>query len=190
MKGGILEVILESAQGIRHTNLIGKPKYYVIIECGIQQNRSKSSKGDHHKVSWNEKFNFELSMSECQKLTHLRLRIMDKELFASDTGFVGEAKIYLEEILAEGNERGVIELTPKPYNVVLDDETYKGEVKIGLKFIPNAIIKEERRGISTIERSRSTDETIWNKLMGICKTSWWRISIYGRKLKPSEYKRI
>lgn len=28
-------------------------------------------------------------------------------------------------------------MAPKPYNVVLDDETYKGEIKIGLKFIPN-----------------------------------------------------
>ncbi|CAI9263393.1 unnamed protein product [Lactuca saligna] len=188
MKGGILEVFLESARGIRHTNLIGKPKYYVIIECGIQQNKSKSSKGDHHKVSWNEKFNFELSMSEYQKLTHLRLRIMDKELFANDTGFVGEAKIYLEEILVEGNEKGLIEVAPKPYNVVLDDETYKGEIKIGLKFIPNAVIKEVGRGINTIERD--TDDTIWNKLVEMCKISWCRLSIYGRKLKPSEYKRI
>ncbi|KAI3494950.1 hypothetical protein L1887_37016 [Cichorium endivia] len=188
MKGGILEVFLESAKGIRHTNLIGKPKYYVIVECGIQQNKSKLSKGDHHKVFWNEKFNFELSQSECQKLTHLRLRIMDKELFANDTGFVGEAKIYVEEILDEGNEKGVIELTPKPYNVVLDDETYKGNIRIGLKFISNAIIKEEGRGISAMEKSN--DDTIWNKLMEICKMSWWRFSIYGRKLNTSEYKRI
>lgn len=31
-------------------------------------------------------------------------------------------------------------MTPKPYNVVLDDESFKGEIKIGLKFIPNVSI--------------------------------------------------
>lgn len=40
----------------------------------------------------------------------------------------------------EGNEKGLIEMVPNPYNVVLDDETYKGEIKIGLKFIPNVSI--------------------------------------------------
>ncbi|GKB43029.1 elicitor-responsive protein 3 [Tanacetum coccineum] len=180
MKGGILEVFLDSAKGIRRTNLIGKPKYYVIVECGIQHFKSKIAKGDHHKVTWNEKLTFELSMSECQKLTHLRLRIMDKELFANDTGFVGEAQVFLEDTLNEGNEKGFIEVTPKPYNVVLDDESFKGEIKIGLKFIPNTFIREEGRGVIVI----------WKKLVDFCKMSWWRLSFYGRKLNPSEYKRL
>ncbi|XP_024992491.1 elicitor-responsive protein 3 [Cynara cardunculus var. scolymus] len=188
MKGGILEVFLESAKGIRHTNLIGKPKYYVIIECGIQQHKSKSSKGDHHNVSWNEKFTFELSVSECHKLTHLRLRIMDTELFANNTGFVGEAKVYVEEILDEGNETGFIELTPKPYNVVLDDETYKGEVKIGLKFISNTVINERGRGLADMEGG--IDDTVWKKLVDFCKMTWLSLPVLGRKLNPDEYKRI
>ncbi|XP_076935346.1 elicitor-responsive protein 1-like [Bidens hawaiensis] len=163
MKGGVLEVFLESAKGIRHTNLIGKPKYYVIVECGIQHHKSKSSKGDHHKVSWNEKLAFELSMYECEKLTHLGLRIMDKELFHSDTGFVGEAKVYLDEILVEGNEKGLVEQTPKPYKVVLDDETYRGEIRIGLKFIPDAVIRKEGKEVITMERSY--EDTIWNRYL-------------------------
>ncbi|KAI3787394.1 hypothetical protein L1987_41836 [Smallanthus sonchifolius] len=183
MKGGILEVFLESAKGIRRTNLIGKPRYYVIIECGIQHHKSKSCKGDHHKVSWNEKLTFELSMYECQKLTHLGLRIMDKELFHNDTGFFGEAKVYLDEILVEGNENGVIELTPKPYNVVLDDETYKGEIKTGLKFIPNAVIREGGKEV-VVTMERGYEETVWSKLVDFCKMSWWRLSVYGRKQTP------
>ncbi|XP_071741919.1 elicitor-responsive protein 3-like [Rutidosis leptorrhynchoides] len=198
MKGGILEVFLEGAKDIRHTNLIvhclyvyvkGKPKYYVIVECGYQHYKSKSSKGEHHKVSWNEKLTFELSMSECQKLTHLRLRIMDRELFDNDTGFVGEARVFLEDILMEGNEKGLIELTPKPYNVVLDDETYKGEIKVGLKFIPNTDIRETGRGLVT--RKVHYEDSLWKKLVNFCKMSWWRLSFYGRKLNnPNEYKRI
>ncbi|MFS7942739.1 putative C2 domain-containing protein [Helianthus anomalus] len=187
MKGGILEVYLQSANGIRRTNIIGKPKYYVIVECGIQHHKSKTSKGSHHKVSWNEKLTFELSMYECEKLTHLGLRIMDKELFHNDTGFVGEARVYLDEILVEGNEKGLVELTPKAYNVVLDDETYKGEIKIGLKFIPNAVIKDEGKDLITMESGY--EETVWSKFVDFCKMSWWRLSVYGRKLNPDEHKR-
>ncbi|KAK9076407.1 hypothetical protein SSX86_004741 [Deinandra increscens subsp. villosa] len=191
MKGGLLEVFLESANGIRHTNLIGKPKYYVFIECGIQHYKSKSSKGDRHKVSWNEKVTFELSMYECQKLTHLGLRIMDKELFHKDTGFVGEAKVYLEEILNEGNEKGIIEVSPKPYNVVLDDETYRGQIKIGLKFIPNVFIRKERKERKElIGMERGHEDTVWDKFVEFCKMSWLRLPIYGRKHDSSEYKRV
>jgi hypothetical protein len=28
-------------------------------------------------------------------------------------------------------------MMPAPYNVLLEDDTYKGEIKIGLKFIAN-----------------------------------------------------
>lgn len=40
-------------------------------------------------VCWNEKLSFEFSLSDWKKLTHLKLKILDKELF-SDCGFVGE----------------------------------------------------------------------------------------------------
>lgn len=46
-------------------------------------------------------------------------------------------RIYLKGIIVEGNYRGLIELNPDPFNVVLEDDTYKGQIKIGLKFIPN-----------------------------------------------------
>ena len=39
--------------------------------------------------------------------------------------------------MVEGNDKGVIELRPTPYNVVLEDDSYKGEIKLGLKFIKN-----------------------------------------------------
>lgn len=45
------------------------------------------------------------------------------------------SRIYLGGIISEGYERGFIEVRPAPYNVVLEeDDTYKGEIKIGFKF--------------------------------------------------------
>lgn len=46
-------------------------------------------------------------------------------------------RIYLKGIIVEGNYRGLLELNPVPFNVVLEDDTYKGQIKIGLKYIPN-----------------------------------------------------
>ncbi|GMN44912.1 hypothetical protein TIFTF001_014109 [Ficus carica] len=67
MEGGTLEVLLVNAEGIRHTNLVGQDE----------------------QACWNEKFIFEFPLSDWKKFTHLKFRIMDKELF-SDGGFVGE----------------------------------------------------------------------------------------------------
>lgn len=45
------------------------------------------------------------------------------------------SRIHLGGIISEGYERGFIEVRPAPYNVVLeDDDTYKGEIKVGFKF--------------------------------------------------------
>ncbi|XP_016649761.1 PREDICTED: elicitor-responsive protein 3 [Prunus mume] len=139
MTGGTLEVLLVDAEGIRHTNLLGKPiptSYYVIIECGTRDYRSKESSSEDDKISWNEKFTFEFPLSDWKNLTHLKFRIMDTELFR-DAGFVGETIVHLGGIITEGKDRGFIELKPAPYNVVLEDDTYKGEIKIGFRFITN-----------------------------------------------------
>lgn len=41
------------------------------------------------------------------------------------------------EILAEGCEKGFIEIKPAAYNIVLEDGTYEGEMKLGIRYIPN-----------------------------------------------------
>ncbi|KAJ4955516.1 hypothetical protein NE237_012299 [Protea cynaroides] len=136
MKEGILEVLLVNAEGIRHTNFIGKPGYYVILQCGDQTHKSKITRGKDEKAFWNEKIEFKFPIFKWQKLTYLKLRIMDKEMF-SEGGFVGETIIHLGGILTEGNDKGFIEVQPTRYNVVLEDDTYKGEIKVGLKFMAN-----------------------------------------------------
>lgn len=46
-------------------------------------------------------------------------------------------RIHIGGIITEGKDRGFIEVKPSPYNVVLEDDTYKGEIKIGFKFVAN-----------------------------------------------------
>ncbi|KAK7389960.1 hypothetical protein VNO78_25257 [Psophocarpus tetragonolobus] len=136
MKTGILEVLLVNAKGITHTNLVGTPSYYVVIQCGNQTQRSKITSGKHEKALWNEKFIFDFSPFDSKHSTHLNCRIMDTELF-TNSGFVGEAKIYIGGIISEGTEQGYIEIKPAAYSVVLEDDTYRGELKIGIKFVAN-----------------------------------------------------
>lgn len=42
------------------------------------------------------------------------------------------------EIIREGSEREFLQMKPAPYNIVLRDGTYKGELKLGLKFLSGA----------------------------------------------------
>ncbi|CAH8287632.1 unnamed protein product [Eruca vesicaria subsp. sativa] len=113
--------------------VIGSPVYYVLLQCGTKEYRSKMSKGDDDSALWNQKFVFDFPMSQWKKLTHFKVRIMDKELF-KDGGFVGETIIHLGGIITEGRDRGYVEVKPAPYNVVLDDDTFKGVLKLGFRF--------------------------------------------------------
>ncbi|KZV46313.1 hypothetical protein F511_21395, partial [Dorcoceras hygrometricum] len=45
--------------------------------------------------------------------------------------------IYLKGVFLEGNYKKMVELNPSPFNVVLADGTYQGQITLGLKFIPN-----------------------------------------------------
>ncbi|KAE8701015.1 Rop guanine nucleotide exchange factor 2 [Hibiscus syriacus] len=149
MKVGILEVLVVNAEDIRHTNLLGRPAYYVILQCGTKEYRSKTSPGKHKKVLWNEKFMFEFPQSEWEKLTYIKFKIMDKEFF-KENEFVGETKIHLGGIITEGTDKGFIEVRPAPYNVVLEDNTYKGQMKIGFKFIANKEVENEIQELAAL----------------------------------------
>lgn len=47
------------------------------------------------------------------------------------------SRIFLKGIIVEGNYSGLTEIHPAPFNVVLEDDTYKGQMNVGLKLIPN-----------------------------------------------------
>ncbi|XP_021280237.1 elicitor-responsive protein 3 [Herrania umbratica] len=186
MKEGILEVLLVNAEDIRHTNLIGTPAYYVILQCGTQEYRSKVSPGKHEKVLWNEKFKFEFPQSEWENFTHITFRIMDKEFF-TDNGFVGKTIIHLGGIITEGTDREFIEVRPAPYNVVLEDDTYKGQIKIGFKFIAHKEMQKEMQEFALLpnEPGRSFCSSIRN----LWKFPWWKILfLYVQRKSKNEHK--
>uniref|UniRef100_K3YXT5 C2 domain-containing protein n=1 Tax=Setaria italica TaxID=4555 RepID=K3YXT5_SETIT len=112
--GGVLELLLVSAEGLKHAH-------------HHPRRRGK-------KIWWNEKFRFPLSDAECRDLEKVTLTIMEIDQFAEDTP-VGETKVHVGEVISEGSEREFLQMKPAPYNVVLEDGTYKGVLKLGIKFI-------------------------------------------------------
>ncbi|KAK7292673.1 hypothetical protein RJT34_15524 [Clitoria ternatea] len=183
MKSAILEVLLVNAKGIARTNIVGTPSYYVIIECGTQAQRSKISSGKHEKPWWNEIFVFDVSPFDCKNSTHLKCRIMDTELF-TNSGFVGEARIYLGGIISEGTEQGYIEIKPTAYNVVLEDDTYKGQIKIGFKFIANKEKYVMRKRDQFIAEKKEPPLSICGSIWRI---SWCKILFFYNN-KSSKHK--
>lgn len=56
----------------------------------------------------------------------------------------------------EGSYRGLTEILPAPFNVVLEDDTFKGEMTIGLKFIPNVSLSIRSRAYQPSSKSQMT----------------------------------
>ncbi|RYR75407.1 hypothetical protein Ahy_A02g010057 [Arachis hypogaea] len=182
MNTGILEVLLVNAKGIKHTNLVGIPSYYVIIECGCQCQRSKVSKGKHKKPWWNEKFIFDFSSLDYKNSTYLNCTIMDTKPYRHG-GFVGEAKVYIGGLITEGIKEGHIEIKPAPYNVVLEDYTYQGQIKIGLKFFAN---KENYEYVNVMGKEfiapKKETNSIFGSFMKLWRTiSWWKVLLFCNK---------
>ncbi|XP_039137035.1 16 kDa phloem protein 1 [Dioscorea cayenensis subsp. rotundata] len=136
MKYGVLEVLLVSGEGLKKTHLLGSSSQYVVMQCGTKTCTSKTSTGKNEKVWWNEKITFKLPSSQWKALTQLRITVMEKDKFTHDLP-IGEAIVHLRAILREGEKKGHMELKPAPYNVVLKDGSYEGELKLGFKFISN-----------------------------------------------------
>ncbi|KAK9757955.1 hypothetical protein RND81_01G196200 [Saponaria officinalis] len=176
MHEGVLQVLLVRAKGLRHTHsshLFGKPLYYAVLQCGTKERKSKTTKGYEHEAIWNQEIEFEFPISEWKKLRHLKIRIMDENYF-SNGGFVGQAIIFVGGIVEEGNDKGYIELHPSLYNVVLEDTTYKGEIKIGFKFSVNKDVRDKEGE----EGSMQIIGTNWNLYKSFWRflrfSSWWR----------------
>ncbi|XP_024317237.1 elicitor-responsive protein 3 [Brachypodium distachyon] len=113
----------------------GPQRHYVTIQCGELIRTSKITHGKHRKIWWNEKFRFPLSPVECRGLlAEVTLKIMERDKFSEDS-LVGETRVNVGDIIREGIEREFLQMKPVPYNIVLQDGTYKGELKLGLKFL-------------------------------------------------------
>ncbi|KAL6980541.1 hypothetical protein U1Q18_022184 [Sarracenia purpurea var. burkii] len=133
---GIMEVQLVNARGLKNNEFFGGGiDPYVLIRYKSQEHRSSVARGQGGSPVWNEKFSFRVEYSgegDCYKLI---LCVMDKDTFTADD-YLGQATIYLDDILALGVENGGIELHPRKYNVVDSDQSYCGEILVGLTFTP------------------------------------------------------
>ncbi|KAL5225080.1 hypothetical protein ABZP36_011719 [Zizania latifolia] len=140
MKEGILELLLVSAEGLKHAHHLGTQRHYVTIQFGDRILTSKITQGKGKKVWWNEKFRFPLAPDECEELGKVTLRIMERDKFSDDSQ-VGETKVHVGDIIREGAKREFLQMKPAPYNIVLKDGKYKGELKLGVKFLSNVSLE-------------------------------------------------
>ncbi|XP_078445887.1 calcium-dependent lipid-binding (CaLB domain) family protein isoform X1 [Wolffia australiana] len=158
MKGGVLEVLLVNAEDLHHSHLMGSSGIYVVLRCGDQIQRSKLSKGNDGMICWNEKFFFSFATREWNSLTRLRMKIMKSHALSEDSP-IGETTIHLGGVLDEGNRRGGIDLNAAPYNVVLPDGAYQGQIKIGFKFTYDVRIDElKEKSAKTSQKRRKLVE--------------------------------
>ncbi|XP_058099260.1 elicitor-responsive protein 1 isoform X2 [Magnolia sinica] len=132
-RSGILEVQLVDARGLGNTDLFAKMDPYVVIRYKSEERKSSVARGGDPK--WNERFTFRVQFPGADDEYKLILRIMDKDTFSADD-FVGEATIYLKDVLALGMENGIAEIRPCKHRVLLADRTYCGEIQVGLTFTP------------------------------------------------------
>ncbi|WOL18946.1 elicitor-responsive protein 3 [Canna indica] len=104
---------------------------YAILICRSHEQKSSTVSGGGSEPEWNETFVFTIS----DHVSELIIKLMDSDTLSNDD-FVGEAKIPLEPVFAEGS------LPPAVYSVVKEQE-YCGEIKVGLTFTPTQLLGKE-----------------------------------------------
>ncbi|XP_004142763.2 synaptotagmin-1 [Cucumis sativus] len=130
---GTLEVKLANAKGLRGADFLGRIDPYVLIQYKGQEHKSSVAKNEGGSPVWNEKFTFRAEYPGSGDNFKIILRIMDHDTFSADD-FIGQASIYVKDLLALGVENGVSELWPQKYRVVGDDLNYNGEIQVGVTF--------------------------------------------------------
>ncbi|KAK8976636.1 hypothetical protein V6N11_057236 [Hibiscus sabdariffa] len=137
MAFGILEVLLVGAKGLKDSDFLGDMDPYVILEYKGQEHKSSVARGDGSCPSWNEKFTFRVEYPGSGDDYKLVLKIMDKDTFSADD-FVGQATIYVKDLLAVGAEEGNAEIHPAKQSVVNAENRYCGDITVGVAFTREA----------------------------------------------------
>ncbi|KAF7031555.1 hypothetical protein CFC21_042874 [Triticum aestivum] len=133
MARGLLEVHLVQAKGLSGTDFLGKIDPYVIVQYRSQERKSSTARDAGRNPSWNEVLRFQINSSAANVQDKLVLRIMDHDNFSSDD-FLGQATINVTDLISMGMESGTSRLNPAKYRVVTADNSYHGEIKIGITF--------------------------------------------------------
>ncbi|KAB1217868.1 Elicitor-responsive protein 1 [Morella rubra] len=113
----------------------GRMDPYVLIQYKTQERKSSVARGQGGSPVWNEKFSFRVEYPGKGDEYKLILKILDKDTFSADD-FIGQATIYVKDLLVSGVEKGTAELHPRKYSVVRTDKTYCGEIQVGVTFTP------------------------------------------------------
>ncbi|KAJ6803018.1 elicitor-responsive protein 1 isoform X2 [Iris pallida] len=144
MGKGILEVQLVDAKGLADTDAFGSSDPYVIIQYRNQERKSSVARGGAGQGTspiWNETFKFLVQYPGVEGQHKLTLRIMDEDTFTADD-FIGEATINVADVITLGFENGIGEMHTTKHRVVLADQTYCGEIKVGVKFTPKVEVDQ------------------------------------------------
>ncbi|KAL1825101.1 hypothetical protein ACET3Z_011879 [Daucus carota] len=133
---GVMEVTLLNARGLKCTELFsGGIEPYVVLQYRTQERKSSVARGQGTKPVWDEKFNFRVEYPGANDQYKLILNVMDKDTFSADD-HLGQATIYLKDLLALGVENGSAQLHPQKYSVVDSNQNYSGEIQVGITFTP------------------------------------------------------
>ncbi|XP_050209057.1 16 kDa phloem protein 1-like [Mercurialis annua] len=130
---GFLEVHLLNAKGLRGTDFLGKTDPYVVIQYKSQEQTSSVARDEGGCPIWNEKLIFKVEYPSQVHDYKLIFKIMDHDTFSADD-FIGQATIYVKDLLELGVENGASELQSRKYCVVQEDNSYCGEIQVGIKF--------------------------------------------------------
>ncbi|KAL0725586.1 hypothetical protein Bca4012_040185 [Brassica carinata] len=133
MAVGILEVNLISGKGLKRSDFLGKIDPYVEIQYKGQTRKSSVVKDGGRNPTWNEKLKLRAEFPGSGTDYKLIIKVMDRDTFSADD-FIGEATVYVKELLEMGVENGKMELRPTKYNVVDSDLSFVGEITIGLSY--------------------------------------------------------
>ncbi|XP_015931479.1 16 kDa phloem protein 1 isoform X1 [Arachis duranensis] len=138
---GFMEVQLLKANDLKVTDFLGKIDPYVVIQYKRQEQRSSVANGQGRNPTWNEKFMFRAEYPTGSGDQYkLILKIMDKDTFSKDDS-LGQAIIYVKDLLAQGIENGGAKLQALKYRVIDENNSYCGEVDVAITFTPK--VKEK-----------------------------------------------
>ncbi|KAM7262692.1 hypothetical protein ACFE04_000375 [Oxalis oulophora] len=102
-----------------------------LVKAKDLQNNDFLDAGSH--PTWNQKFRLYVEFPGSGDNYKVILKLMDHDNFSSDD-FIGQATIYVEDLLALGVENGTAELPLAKYRVVTADQSYYGEVQVRVTF--------------------------------------------------------
>ncbi|WCJ19627.1 Elicitor-responsive protein 1 [Euphorbia peplus] len=130
---GILEVHLLNAKGLKGSDFLSKIDPYIVVHYRNQERQTQVAGGEGGSPIWNEKLTFRAEYPGQGGEYKLTLKIMDKDTFSADD-YLGQATIYVKELLEMGVENGKSELHPHKYSVVQADQSYCGEIQVAINF--------------------------------------------------------